>query len=62
VRVTAADIKKAGACSTASFTRAFPDGATWPADRDKAAAAGLDVTWAEKALGLLPPVNAKEGA
>ena len=47
--------RKACADQVATFERVFPDGAVWPRDADKARAAGLDLGWARKNLGLLEP-------
>ena len=56
VRVTAALLRKHGACGdqVSLFRRTFPDGATYPNDLRAAEAAGLSVSWATGALGLLP--------
>ena len=46
-----------GACSDElkKFIRAFPGGATWPDDIEKARATGLNVDWAWQRLGLVEP-------
>jgi hypothetical protein len=58
--VTADRIAKAGACDSEvrKFARLFPDGGRWPDDIEKAKAAGLDVSWVTKNLGLLPAIPA----
>jgi hypothetical protein len=55
--VTAEHLKRGDACDEAvrAFSKAFPNGGTWPDDIDKAVAAGLDVDWCRK-LGLLRPI------
>ncbi len=57
ITVTVEMLEKASACRSgvSQFATLFPSGASWPADRDRALVAGMDVAWAEKALGLLRP-------
>ena len=57
--ITADRISKAGACAdqVRKFSRLFPEGGRWPDDIAKATAAGLDVSWVTKNLGLLPKID-----
>ena len=41
------------------FKQAFPNGATWPHDIQKATSAGLDVEWPLKNLGMFPLITDK---
>lgn len=48
-----------GACNdqVRLFRDVFPEGGVWPRDAEKAAAAGLEVSWLIKNRGLLPLIT-----
>jgi hypothetical protein len=52
-----------GACAShlRRFRRVFPDGAEYPRDLLRALDAGLDVSWAQQKLGLLPVLTDGDG-
>lgn len=59
MKITAALLTARDACASPvrTFRKLFPEGAEYPRDLAIAVDAGLDVSWVEKAFGLLPPIH-----